>query len=311
MTLVSGIVLPVFALVLTGFVAGKAGWMKDDAIAGLSTFVFTFAIPVLLFQSMATAKLPDAFPLAFFAAYYLPTLALFGVVLAMAGGNGRGLVDRTMTAMSASYSNVVMLGVPLVVASLGNAGDVPLVVILSTHAAVMFVLVTINAELGRGDAASIAALPLQTVRVLARNPIVVGLLLGIGVNLAGLTLPGTLAQTASLLGDAAIPCAVFSMGASISRYPIRGEAVRIALLVVAKNLVHPALVWLACTQVFALDATWTAVAVILAACPSGINAYLFASRYNSQVAPTATVIVISTAVSMPVLAAAIVLLVGN
>jgi hypothetical protein len=52
------------------------------------------------------------------------------------------------------------------------------------------------------------------------------------------------------------------------------------LLVALKTALHPALVWLLATRVFDLPASWTAVAVTLAALPTGINTYLFAQRYQ-------------------------------
>src|SRR3546814_18941750 len=46
-------VLPIFGLVLCGYVVGRKGWMSEEAIKGLNTFVFYFAIPALLFRATA------------------------------------------------------------------------------------------------------------------------------------------------------------------------------------------------------------------------------------------------------------------
>ncbi len=307
MTLVLDIILPVFGLVVFGFVAGKAGWIKPTAIEGLSSFVFTFAIPVMLFRAVANADLPSTMPVTFLLAYYGTTLVLFLVTLLLGRLLQLSTVAASVFAMSSTYSNVVLLGIPLVIATLGTEGTVPLFIIVSTHAAVMFVLTTLFAELKSG---SLAALPLQTAKVLARNMIVVGLVAGLALNLSGLTLPVTLDNMAGYLGSAALPCAVFSMGASISQYRIAGDMLRISLAVALKNVAHPLLVWLVCDMVFDLPAAWTAVAVILAACPSGINVYLFANRYQAGVASTATVVVISTMLSIPLLSVVLVLLLG-
>lgn len=308
MSLVADIILPVFGLVILGFVAGKAGWIKDAAIEGLSSFVFTFAIPVMLFRSIAIAELPPDIPWHYLIAYYGVTVCLFFAVL----GVGRALslrgVDAAILAMTGAYSNVVLLGIPLVVASLGEAANVPLFLIVSTHAAVMFLLTTFCAEIGAGEKTRLARLPIQTIRVLLKNMIVIGLLLGLAVNLADYTLPKTIDNMAAYLGGAALPCAVFSMGASISRYHVGGDWGMISLALIVKNVIHPILVWLVCSEVFSLPATWTAVAVILAACPSGINAYLFANRYRAIVPSTATVVVISSLLSIPVLSAVLLLL---
>ncbi|MCB1691988.1 MAG: AEC family transporter [Pseudomonadales bacterium] len=305
MILVADIVLPVFGLVLLGFVSGRLGWIGEAAIEGLSTFVFTFAIPVMLFRSAATASLPHSMPWSYLLAYYGSTLCVFGGAILAARALGLRGAALPIFAMSASYSNVVLLGIPLIIAALGDAARVPLYIIISTHAAMMFMVTTFGAETARGDTKGLLSLPLQTARVLLRNMIVVGLLLGLAVNLAGFTLPGALDKMAAYLGGAALPCAVFSMGASISRYRISGDIARIGVALALKNCVHPLIVWVVATQVFRLPDAWTATAVLLAACPSGINAYLFANRYREIVPVAATVVVLSTLVSIPILSVAL------
>ncbi len=310
MSLAADIILPVFGLVAFGFLAGRFGWIADNAIEGLSTFVFTFAIPVLLFRSIATADLPASMPWDFLLAYYGPTLLLFGSVLLVARWQLSG-TESSIYAMSAAYSNVVLIGIPIILAALGDEARVPLFIIISTHAAVMFVVTTLCAELGQGHAERLRDLPKQTFLVLAKNMIVVGLVLGLIINLADLTLPRTIDNMAEYLGLAALPCAVFSMGASISRYRISGDAIRISIAIALKNLVHPALVWLAATQLFTLPPVWVAVLVIFAACPSGINAYLFANRYQALVPSTATIVVLSTGLSIFVVSGVLLLLLGH
>lgn len=298
---VLNIVLPVFGLVMLGYVAGRAGWIKPAAIEGLSGFVFTFAIPVMLFRSIATAHLPPQVPWHFLTAYYGSTLLLYALTILLGRAIGVSGTASAIFAMSGTYSNVVLLGIPLTIATFGEAANIPLFIIVSTHAAVMFMVTTFGAETGKGEFSRLADLPAQTLRVLLRNMIVIGLLLGLGVNLSGFSLPATLDKMAAYLGGAALPCAVFSMGASISQYRISGDLGKISAAVMIKNILHPLVVWLACSKLLHVPPAWTAVAVLLAACPSGINSYLFANRYRALVASTATVVVISTLTSILVL----------
>jgi len=298
---VANIVLPVFGLVVLGYIAGRAGWIKQAAIEGLSTFVFTFAIPVMLFRGIADAQLPAHMPWHFLLAYYSSTLMLYGLTMLLGRGFGLRNAEPAIFAMSGSYSNVVLLGIPLTIASFDEGARIPLFIVVSTHAAIMFLVTTFSAEVGKGEFEKLGSLPLQTARVLLKNTIVVGLLLGLGVNLTGLHLPGLVDKMAAYLAGAALPCAVFSMGASISQYRISGDIGKITAAVVIKNLMHPVLVWIACTRIFHVPADWSAVAILLAACPTGVNAYLFANRYRVIVASTATTVVISTLVSIAVL----------
>lgn len=297
-----------FGLVLIGYLAGSFDWITDAGVEGLTSFVFKIAIPVMLFYRIALTELPDQIPWDFMLAYYSTTLALFGLCL----GIGRFLrlsgQEASIFAMSGSYSNVVLLGIPLVLASLGDAATVPLFVIVSTHAGIMFLVTTLSLETSNGESQPIHKLFSQTFFVLAKNQIVVGLVVGLCCNLLMIQLPVVIDKTASYLASAALPCAVFSIGATISRYKITGDIAKISTLVLIKNILHPVAIWLVCAWVFQLNHLWTAVAVILACCPTGINVYIFANKYQVQASSTATVIVLTTAISIPVLGLALFLL---
>ena len=71
MEILIDIVLPVFGLMLVGYLATKAKLFSAESARGLSLFVFNFAIPVLLFQSVSQARLPDPFEWDFVLSYYL------------------------------------------------------------------------------------------------------------------------------------------------------------------------------------------------------------------------------------------------
>jgi len=310
MNILIDIIMPVFGLAILGYLAARLGWFEESGIKGLSSFVFNFAIPVMLFRTIATAQLPDSIPWDYLLSYYLSALLLFAIGILL--GTRVFHQSRSKTGifgMGASYSNVVLMGIPLVVTTFGEIAIVPLFLIISTHAAVMFFTTTTVMEAGKGNLDQLRHLPWQTVKVLSRNVIVLGLLAGLGFNLFGLTIPGALDPIARSLSGAALPCAVFSMGASLSQYPVRGSLREAAVLIGLKNVIHPALVWFMASQVFTLDSIWVATAVLLAACPIGINTYLFAQKYNALVTPVAAAVVLSTGLSF--LSLSIILLLMN
>ncbi|MDX1606213.1 MAG: AEC family transporter, partial [Candidatus Competibacterales bacterium] len=145
-------------------------------------------------------------------------------------------------------------------------------------------------------------IPLATLRGLATNPIIIGLLLGLGWNLSGLPLPGPLDRLTEMLAQAATAGALFALGAGLTRYRLAGNLGEPLLLVALKMLLQPLLVWLLGAHVLALPPLWTAVLVLLAALPTGVNAYLFAQRYEVGIATATTTVFLSTAtglVSLP------------
>lgn len=309
MDILIDIIVPVFGLLGLGYLSARFRILDEPGIRGISSFVFNLAIPVMLFHRVATALLPDQVPWAFLAAYYGSALALFLAGMSLARflfkHSGQALA---LFGMGSSYSNVVLLGIPLVMTTFGDAASLPLLLIVSTHAALMFFITTAAAELLGGQHEGLRSLPWQTVKVLLRNPIVIGLLSGLACNLGAVSLPSVIDSLAASLGSAALPCAVFSVGASLSFYPVRGKLREVFAIVAVKNLVHPLLVWFLATRVFALDPRWAAVAILLAGAPVGVNTYLFAQRYQSLVTTSAAAITVSTGSAIVSLSALLYLL---
>ena len=290
------IVTPVFGVMLLGFIAAKIGWFDLAANRSLSIFVFNFAIPPLLFRNLAQAQLPAQLPWGYLLSYFLVAFGLFG----LAYWSTRNYAERThqgasICALSACYGNSVLMGIPLTLTAFGEQASVPLFLLLALQSPLLMPTVTVALELGRGNPLQVA---LNALRGLLTNPVIVALLLGFIWNLLVLSVPGPVNELARLLSQAATPCALFATGAALNQYRIAGNLAESLGLVSLKIVLQPLLVWLLASQVFQLPPLWTAVAVLIAALPTGVNAYLFAQRYNIGIATATTTIFLSTALSM-------------
>jgi malonate transporter and related proteins len=283
-----------------GYAATFTRVFDAAAAQALASFVFYFAIPVMLFRSMATAALPDAIPWGYLLSYYLGTAAVFGVGMA-AGASvfGGSFERRAICGFGGAFGNAVLLGIPLVLTSFGEPAGLPLFLLLAFYGTLQFTAITVIIEVGRGARESLRELPLNIVRGLITNPILWGLLGGIAWNLAGLTLPDPIGRFAALIGAAAVPCALFSVGASLRAYPLMRALVPQAALIVALKLaVHPLIVWALAVLVFDVPPLWAKVAVLIAALPVGVNVYLFAVRYDAGQAEAASAILLSSLLSV-------------
>ena len=299
MAILLDIVIPVFGLVLIGFLGARAGVMDDDAVRGLSKFVFTFAIPVLLFRTMADAALPEAVEWGFLLSYFGGALTAFALAMTMSGiVLRRSLDSQGVLGFGAAYSNAVLLGVPLVMTTFGQAAALPLFLLLTVHSPLLMTLLTCILEGSKGSRGDLRRLPAAVAAGIFGNPIVLGLAFGLVFNLVSLSIPEPIDRILAMLGQAATPCAVFAMGASLARYQVVGNLSAALVVVVLKTLVHPLLVWLLATLVFDLAPLWTAVAVVMSALPVGVNMHIFAERYGIEREAAAAAVVISTATSV-------------
>lgn len=135
-------------------------------------------------------------------------------------------------------------------------------------------------------------------RRLFGNPIILAILSGVAWRMLGPPLPDVVLATLKLVSDSAAPCALFTMGVALNRYGFGGEPRLLAAIVFLKLMIHPLGVWLLAHQVFGLPPIWTAVATVIAACPCGMNAYLFAERNKVGMALASGAIAVSTILSI-------------
>ena len=290
--------LPVALLIAIGLIAGKAGWIRAEATKDLSNLVFMVLSPALLFRTMSVVHLEqlDFRPVAM---YFVAAALVFVAMLAWQGLNRRAI----LMALTATFSNTVAIGTPLVGLAYGQAGLVILFALISVHALVLLTLATLVLELAtvREAAASGATgaerHPLRTVLEAVRSgivhpvplPIIVGLLFA----QTGWLIPPVLDRPLLLLGQAFGPLALLLVGVSLTRVPV-GVQFRGALgLSLLKNLLLPALV-AALGWATGLSGLPLTVMVVAASLPVGANVFLLSQRYGVSQDLVATSMALST-----------------
>jgi malonate transporter and related proteins len=301
------VILPIFGLLAFGYVATFTKVFGEAAATALASFVFYFAIPVLLFRSMATTALPDEIAWGYLGSFYGGTAIAFALGFAMARVAFGGPFERqAIIGFGAAFGNSVLLGVPVVLTGLGEAASLPLFLLLAFHSTLLFTTITLVLETGGAGRERLQDVPAKALGGLARNPILWGLAGGIGFNLLDLSLPAALARWTELVAGAAVPCALFSMGASLRAYRIAGALQPALVMVALKLVVCPLAVWALATLAFDVPPLWAKVAIVLAAMPVGVNVYLFGVRYQAGEAESATAILLSSILSVATLSAVLV-----
>jgi hypothetical protein len=299
MQIILDIIVPVFGIVGLGYIAARFGLFPAEANKGLSRFVFDFAIPALLFRTMATTTLPAeiewGYLISYFGGGYISWIIGTGLAYLLFRRTG---AEPAIAGMTAGFSNTVLLGVPLILTTFGEAGTLPIFLLIACHSWQLLSVVTILAEVGIGARDEMRKLPANVGKGLVRNPIIWALVLGVLANLTGTPMPDFADTLLEMLGRAALPCALFAMGASLAAYRIVGALPQASVGTLLKLGMHPAATYVLATYVFEVTPLWRDVAVIVAALPVGVNVYMMAQRYDAGVAPAATALILSTAGSV-------------
>ena len=291
------VVAPIFAIIAAGYVAARRGLVDAAGFRGLNIFAFALAAPALLFAS-GTAGHQGGGGAAL--AFFLGAGLLFVAVAWGARRAGMPLAASGMLALDVSYGNTVMMGIPLIVATFGAAGLSILLTILALHSVVLLGAATIIAEIGQNRRAAPWKLLRITLAGIARNPVVMAVILAMLWSSLELSVPGPARRTLELLGAAAPPVALFCLGGSLHGFNAGAAWRQTSLTVALKLLALPLIVW-SITSLMELSPLEVAVATLTAALPTGANAFLLARRYGTGTEASGASVLMSTLLSVATL----------
>lgn len=289
-------VLPVFGMIVLGFVFAKFRIVDASSAKGISLFVFSVAIPAFLFRTVATMAAQDSAPWALFTAFF-GGLAVTWIVTALVSQRVSSLKASggAAASMAAGFGNLALLGVPLALSHFGNGVAVPLGLIISVHAPILWFAATLHREMARhAGGLSFKKMGRELFLSLATNAIVLALLAGTLWRVTGLAIHPVGDRMLAMLSDASVPTALFALGLSLAGYSLRGAWSGMLALIVLKMVLMPVMVWLMVRYAVTLPPLWAKLAILFAAMPTGANAFLFAHRNDETVPAVSGAIALGT-----------------
>ena len=294
------VVLPIFALILAGWLVRWVGLLSAHATTELNRFVVYLALPALLFDVMAHTHWDEIWQPGFIAVFGLSSLAVFGLTVWVRLRRPMHLADAAIDGLNAGYANTGFMGFPLALVALGREALAPTTIAAIMTVCVVFAAAIALIEIGLQTQARRVDLARKVAGSLVRNPLLVAPFLGALVPAAGLTLPLPAETFLKLLGGAASPCALVGLGLFLAQKREAPERDRVAtaLLVGLKLVVHPVLAWLLARFVFDLPPLLLHTAVLMAALPTGTGPFMLAEFYRREAEVTARVVLVSTILSV-------------
>ncbi len=289
--------LPFFALIGLGFWAGKVRLISAEATAGLTKFVFYFALSAMLFQFSANLSISQIFDWSIVGAYLWGTLTLYLIATAVALVRRVSFEEMVVEAQCAVIGNTGFLGVPMLVLLLGPAAIGPVILVLATDLIVFSSLFTILISAHRDGRMSMAVL--RSVALgLVRNPMITSMSAGLLWSAMALPIPDPVDDFLTLLGAAATPGALFAIGASLAGKSAGHQLAVASWLSFSKLVLHPAAVALAALVIFSVEPFAAGVIIAAASLPVAGNVFILASHYNVVPERVSAAILVSTLASI-------------
>lgn len=301
-------VFPLIAVMLSGFLVGRFNLLPENGSTVISRFVFLVAMPAFIFISLADIPVKDFFNWTYLAVLGGGMLATYLLAIIVARYVFTdSLTAHSLHALTAMFASTAYIGLPLILILFGEAGLVPGIIGAVITGAVFMPLTIILIEVDRGRTGG-KVVAASAVAVM-QSPLLIATVAGLLISASGVGVAAPVAGFFQLLGDAFIPCALFSAGLFVSRCSVKGEIKEISWLVFAKLLLHPLITWWLAYYVFELEGILPVIAVLQAALPSGVPVFVVAQHYGSFVSQSSAVIVLSTVISLLTLPVVIILLV--
>ena len=301
MLAVLSIALPVFALILTGWGAGRARLLGRDSTGAMNLFVVWLALPAVLFRAMTQIHPAELLNGGLLASFGLGIAIPFAISLVWSRRAGTRLSNSAIQALSATYCNVGYMGIPLCLMAFGQDSLVPGVITMVITACVQFGATIVLIEIDHPGPPDLSRMLRRISGALARNPLLISPLLGLLVALTGYSLPLALDRFLLLLGGAATPCALVATGLMLGETTEKFQPLLVARLVALKLLVQPAIAWVIAFKLMTLPPAWGETAVLMSALPTGAGAFILAKLYGKEAASTSGAVLVSTILSFATL----------
>lgn len=288
--------LPFFILIGTGYLLVRVFKWPSSFTDGLTRFLFNLAIPVMLFGVMTQFHNQESMDPTLIIAYFGASFVLFFLskiysryLLKLSPQEG------AVFGLGGIFSNNVMIGIPIIMLFMGDEAIAVSALIISFNALLLWSLVSFAIEWADHGSFSLKGF-IATFRGVLKNPIVIGIMLGLAVSFLRIPMPIFLTSTIDMFSNMVAPLSLLVLGMGLAKYRL-GANLKLSLnITFFKLILHPLIIWGA-ALLMGLPPFETKAIVILGSIATGMNVYLMALKFKVIEDATASSIILTTLLS--------------
>lgn len=299
MQAVVNVVIPVFAIVVTGFLCGRFKLLGPGGSEALNGFVYYAALPALFFGSLAKVELAQIFNWPYLGAYLLG-MAVTGIAALVVGrfvfgARGAALAVQNMAAL---FSNTGYMGIPLAITAFGQSAALPAILATVVNGALIMGLYILWIEAERSSGSHLLHVARDAIGGVLRSPLVLSAVAGILCSALQVAVPKPLLTFCDIIGAAAPPAALFAMGLFMVGKSFKGDLVEVGVFSALKLVLHPLATFAILLWLVQLEPQWRDVLLLMAALPTGSLVFVLASQQQVYVRRATGIILGSTLASV-------------
>lgn len=266
--MVFSVIGPIFILLFLGYASVKIDLINKEQMYGLSTFVIKIALPALLLHALAAKNLQEIWYPGYFFVYAGVSSVLFAVTFYLAFNIFKNnMTHAAVLSMGSAMSNTGLIGTAVLTLLMGTQATLYISLVVIFESIVLVPTVLILAEIGMQKKSDLTQIFKNTAQTLIKNPLFLAVILGMGCAVFQIQLPQHINQVLSLLGQTASPLALFIIGGGIVGLSIRSVNRQSIYLVISKNFLMPALVFIGLSRFTNVSQEMLYAGTLIAALP--------------------------------------------
>ena len=281
--------VPIFLVMILGWVIKQLGIIDDNFASKANKYVFKVALPVLLFRDLSATDFKSQFDAKFVIYCMVVTILMFSIIWIL---TEIFMKDESMKGafVQASFrSSAAILGMAFIQSMYSSTGMAPLVIVLT------FKAVPENADGKAAEKDSASNIKKACINI-ARNPIIIGIVLGFLASVAGLKQPVIMQKTIQSVAQTATPVALICIGAGFEGSKAI-KKIKPTLIATFIKLVGIAAIAIPVAVMMGFRNQELVAILIMTASPSTVTCYIMAKNMDNDGVLSSSIIVLTTLLS--------------
>lgn len=285
-------VIPMFTMLLLGIWVRKQGLLNDEEIAKLNSVIFKVLFPILMFSNIYGNKISEVFDLGLVIYSVSMILILYLIITFIVLKIEKNNKKRGAMIQAIYRSNFVLMGLPMAqnLAGAGNAGTTAIMVGIVVP--LYNVLAVVTLEFYRGGQVDLK----KVLKGIAKNPLILGSLVGIIAVLLGIRLPQVAEKTISQISAAATPMALIALGASFTIKSVEEEIRNLYICIIGRLIVIP-FIGLSIGALLGIRDIGFITLIGIFASPCAVSSYIMAQQMDSDAELAGNTVIFTSALS--------------
>lgn len=266
--MVFAVIVPIFFLLALGYLSVKLQLLTKEQVNSVGAFVIKIALPALFFQSLAAKDLHEIWYPEYFFVYSGVTFILYVTAFFIVSHYFKNNHSQSsVLSLGAAMSNTGLIGTAVLTLLMGQKAMTYTSLVVIIESVLLIPVVLILAELGTSQKANLAQILKGTLLTLLKNPLFMGVMLGIACAIFQIHIPKLLDQVLALLGQTASPLALFSIGGGMVGLTLKYVNMQSFYLVISSNLLMPLLMFLGLSYLTDVSQEMVYAGTLIAALP--------------------------------------------